>query len=51
MLQAVLAAHSADVVVAVMGHDCSFENEGVDRGDDDLGTYSVTRYDAFAINR
>ena len=34
------ASHShsgVDAIIAVLGHDCSFENEGVDRSDDELG--------------
>lgn len=34
---AVAAAKDADVVIAVIGHDCSFENEGQDRTDATLG--------------
>ena len=35
--EALAAARGADAIVAVLGHDCGFENEGRDRSDDELG--------------
>lgn len=37
LAMAVEEAKNSDVVVVVIGHDCSFENEGRDRTDAELG--------------